>query len=117
MVGVLGWLGGLGPGGNETVMADRLRNGLVFYTDEHHFNTLGCYGGTVVQTPHIDSIADAGARCTSFYAATPVCSPSRASILSGNYPQHTGVERNDVPLDPDIVTLGEALRREGYATG
>ena len=117
MVGVLGWLGGLGPGGNETVRADRLPNVLVIYTDEHHFNTLGCYGGTVVQTPHIDSIADAGARCTSFYAATPVCSPSRASILSGNYPQHTGVERNDVPLDPDIVTLGEALRREGYATG
>ena len=92
-------------------------NLLVIYTDEHHFNTLGCYGGNVVETPHIDSIAASGARCTSFYAATPVCSPSRASLISGKYPQNTGVVQNNMILDDEIVTFGELLNRQGYATG
>jgi arylsulfatase A-like enzyme len=101
------------------VIADDKRppNLLVIYTDEHHFNTLGCYGGKIVETPHIDSIAASGARCTSFYAATPVCSPSRASLISGKYPQNTGVVQNNMVLDDDIVSFGEVLRREGYATG
>ena len=92
-------------------------NVLVIYTDEHHFNTLGCYGGKVVGTPHIDSIAARGALCTSFYAATPVCSPSRASLVSGKFPQNTGVVQNNLPLRKGIVTFGEILTRRGYATG
>ncbi|MBT5705849.1 sulfatase [bacterium] len=101
------------------LLADDKRppNLLVIYTDEHHFNTLGCYGGKIVETPHIDSIAASGARCTSFYAATPVCSPSRASLISGKYPQNTGVVQNNMVLNNDIVSFGEVLRREGYATG
>ena len=101
------------------VVADEKRppNLLVVYTDEHHFNTLGCYGGKIVETPNIDFIASSGALCTSFYAATPVCSPSRASLISGKYPQNTGVVQNNMVLDDDIVSFGEVLRREGYATG
>jgi arylsulfatase A-like enzyme len=97
--------------------ADTSMNLLIISTDEHHFSTLGCYGGTTVDTPNIDWIAKNGARCTSFYATTPVCSPSRASLVSGLYPQKTPVTTNDVPLDDSIVTFAELLRRRGYATG
>jgi arylsulfatase A-like enzyme len=97
--------------------ADQTLNLVVIQTDEHHFSTLGCYGGTIVGTPHIDSIAAEGARCTSFYATTPVCSPSRAALMSGLYPQKTPVVTNNIPLDDSIVTFAELLRRNGYATG
>jgi arylsulfatase A-like enzyme len=92
-------------------------NLLIIHTDEHHFNTLGCYGGTIVQTPNIDWLARNGALCTSFYATTPVCSPSRSSFVSGRYPQYTAVTTNDVPMDNGVVTFAEILRRRQYATG
>ena len=59
-------------------------NLVIIQTDEHHFGTLGCYGGKIVGTPNIDWIAEQGVTCTSFYATTPVCSPSRASFISGS---------------------------------
>jgi arylsulfatase A-like enzyme len=71
----------------------------------------------VVDTPHIDWIADHGALCTKFYATTPVCSPSRASFVSGRYPQNTPVVTNNIALSDDIVTFAEILRRTGYTTG
>jgi arylsulfatase A-like enzyme len=104
-------------------------NLLIIHTDEHNFRTLGCYrrllpqgqalmwGPTVVQTPHIDWIAEQGAICTSFYATTPVCSPSRAAFVSGLYPHNTPVNTNDIPMSDDIVTFAEVLRQRGYATG
>lgn len=107
----------------------RRPNLLVIHTDEHNFRTLGCYrrllppeqafvwGDAVVETPHIDWLADHGAICTSFYATTPVCSPSRASFVSGRYPQNTPVVTNNIALDDGIVTFAEVLRRQGYATG
>ena len=96
---------------------DRPLNLLIIQTDEHHFSTLGCYGGRIVGTPNIDWIAEHGARCTGFYATTPVCSPSRGSLVSGLYPQKTPVVTNNIPLDDSIVTFAELLKREGYATG
>ena len=99
------------------VFAAKPFNLLIIQTDEHHFSTLGCYGGTIVETPHIDSIAKQGALCTSFYATTPVCSPSRGSLVSGLYPQKTPVVTNNIPLDDSIVTFAEILKRNGYATG
>ncbi len=111
VLGVLAWICG------SVLVAGPRPNVLVIYTDEHHFNTLGCYGGSIVETPHIDSIASRGALCTSFYAATPVCSPSRASLVSGRYPQNTGVVQNNLVLDDDVLTFGEILKRKGYATG
>ncbi len=114
---------------SRAVSADR-PNLLIIHTDEHNFRTLGCYRkllpgeqafmwgkDAVVTTPNIDWIADGGAICTSFYATTPVCSPSRASFVSGRYPQNTPVVTNNIPLDGNIVTFAEVLRRHGYATG
>ncbi|MCH2180558.1 MAG: sulfatase [Mariniblastus sp.] len=104
-------------------------NLIVIMTDEHNFRTLGCYrktmegrqaymwGPDVVETPHIDSLAEQGALCSSFYATTPVCSPSRACLISGLYPQKTPVVKNNIPLNDDIVSFAEILGQQGYATG
>lgn len=108
--------------------AKRQYNLLVIQTDEHNYRTLSCYqkllpdsdyyaGTDVIQTPNIDWLADNGALCTSFYATTPVCSPSRGSLLSGRYPQNTPVTNNNIKLGDDVVTFAEILRRQGYATG
>ena len=110
--------------------ANEPRNVLIIQTDEHNFRTLGCYRDTLpqeqafvwgkdafVETPAIDSIAQRGAICTSFYATSPVCTPSRAAFFSGRYPHNTGSHTNDQPLSNDIVTFAEVLRRDGYATG
>ncbi|MDZ8117064.1 sulfatase-like hydrolase/transferase [Pontiella agarivorans] len=104
-------------------------NLLIIHTDEHNFRTLGCYRnllredqafvwgkGVKVDTPHIDRIANEGAICMNYYAASPVCSPSRASLMSGQYPITTGTWKNGIPMKDEVVTFAEVLRREGYAT-
>ena len=104
-------------------------NLIVIMTDEHNFRTLGCYremmqkrqaymwGPAVVETPNIDWIADQGALCTSFYATTPVCSPSRGSLISGLYPQATPVVTNNIPLNDEVITFAHLLGKAGYQTG
>jgi arylsulfatase A-like enzyme len=105
-------------------------NVLIIHTDEQNFRTLGCYrallpkdqafvwgDGVAVETPHLDSIARRGLICDRFYAASPVCTPSRASFVTGRYPQNTGADINDKPMHGDMVTFAEVLRRQGYATG
>ncbi len=105
-------------------------NLLIIQTDEHNFRTLGCYreqlsheqafvwgDGNNVETPNIDFLAKNGVLFTKFYAATPVCSPSRGSLVSGMYPQHTGVPQNDLPLNDGLVTYSEILQKNGYKTG
>ena len=91
-------------------------NLIVIQTDEHNFRTLGCYrklmapeqalmwGKNVVETPHIDSLCERGVICTSFYATTPVCSPSRGSLVTGMYPQSTNVVTNNIPLGDHVTT-------------
>ncbi|QDV23260.1 sulfatase family protein [Aureliella helgolandensis] len=110
--------------------AQRHPNLLIIQTDEHNFRTLGCYRNllppeqafvwgkeAIVETPHIDSLAKRGALCTSYYATSPVCTPSRAALLTGRYPQNTGSPSNDLPLNDDIITVAERLRQVGYRTG
>ena len=105
-------------------------NLLIYHCDELNFRTLGCYRKlmkpdqalvwgpkAVLDTPNIDRIAAGGAICTSFYATTPLCSPSRSSFVSGRYPQNTPVTTNNVPMSDKVVTFAEVLRRAGYATG
>ena len=114
----------------QTPKKEKAPNLLIIQTDEHNFRTLSCYRQTlsdkqaliwgpeaVLQTPNIDWLAENGALCTSFYATSPVCSPSRAAMVSGKYPHHTGVPKNDLPMLDDIVTFAEILRQQGYVTG
>ncbi|MCK5000202.1 MAG: sulfatase-like hydrolase/transferase, partial [Anaerohalosphaera sp.] len=114
----------------KAIKSTKKPNLLIIHTDEHNFRTLGCYRKTlsdkqayvwgkdaVVDTENIDWIADNGALCTRFYATTPVCSPSRAAFVSGQYPHNTPVSNNDIPLKDNIVTFAEILGRNGYSTG
>lgn len=104
-------------------------NLLIIHTDEHNFRTLGCHRklmadkqahmwgkGNVVETPNIDRIANEGAICANYYSTSPVCSPSRASFMSGLYPMATDVWKNSIPMNNRVVTFAEVLRRQGYAT-
>ena len=91
-------------------------NFLFFITDQQRYDHVGYAGTPVLKTPNIDWIGENGAICTSFYATTPVCSPSRAALVSGRYPQATPVTNNNIPLREDVVTFAEVLRRKGYKT-
>src|SRR5436309_342972 len=108
-------------------------NVVLILIDDLGQRDLGCYGSTYYRTPHTDKLASQGVRFTDAYAACPVCSPTRASILTGMYPQRFGITdwlpgRPDRPdqklkrppltmqLPLEAVTLAEALKAAGYAT-
>lgn len=91
-------------------------NFILFVTDQHRADHLGCYGNTVVRTPAIDSIAARGTRFERFYVANPVCMPNRASLMTGRMPSVHGVRHNGIPLSFDHVTFVELLAAAGYAT-
>lgn len=89
------------------VMADDLGWGDVAYN-----------GNPIAKTPHLDQMATEGVRLDRFYAASPVCSPTRASCLTGRHPYRVNIPwAGDGFLHPDETTLAEALRTKGYATG
>ena len=100
----------------------RKPNFIFILIDDQGYYDLGCYGATEVQTPHIDSMAKEGIRFTDYYAAAPICSPSRAGLLTGCYPRRVGneiwVHRADSPngIHPDELTLAELLKTNGYKT-
>ncbi len=105
--------------------AERPPNFLIIYADDLGIGDLGCYGAKDVKTPHIDELAAAGARFTDWYTNSPVCSPSRASLLTGKYPQRTGVTEvlastaqfETRGLARGEITLPGELRKRGYRTG
>src|SRR5579883_2284599 len=102
--------------------ADRPPNLVVVYADDLGYGDVGCFGAKNWNTPHIDSLARDGVRFTSYYAAQPVCSASRAALLTGCYPNRLGIHGALGPkathgLHPDEATLADLLRRKGYATG
>jgi arylsulfatase A-like enzyme len=96
-------------------------NIIVILTDDQGYQDLGCHGSPLIKTPNIDRMAAEGLRLTSFYAAAPVCSPSRAGLLTGRHPERTGVggvffPNSDNGMRLDEVTLAQALKTGGYAT-
>ena len=101
-------------------------NIIVIMTDDMGYGDAGCYGGTNFPTPHIDRLAREGLRFTDFHSSCPVCSPTRAGLLTGRYQQRAGVpgviyapfNRNrHHGLQLSEVTFAEALKDRGYATG
>lgn len=103
-------------------MRDQRPNVIIIMTDDQGYGDLSCMGNTDFQTPHIDDLAASGARFTSWYANSPVCSPSRASLLTGRYPGHAGVRsilaghRRATGLTPEAPTIASAVRELGYQT-
>jgi arylsulfatase A len=97
-------------------------NIIVILTDDQGTMDAGCYGASDIQTPHIDQLAKRGVRFTQFYAAAPVCSPSRAGLITGRYPVRAGVPGNVsstagvAGMPPREVTMAETFRAAGYAT-
>ena len=98
-------------------------NVIIILTDDQGYGDLGCMGAADLKTPRLDALAERGVRFSSMYAASPVCSPSRAGLLTGRYPGNAGVRailaghRKASGLTPRVPTLAAALKKEGYATG
>ncbi|MBN1489852.1 MAG: sulfatase [Phycisphaerae bacterium] len=100
----------------------RRTNFLVILCDDLGYGDLGCFGHPVIRTPALDRLAGEGLRLTSCYAAAPVCSPSRAGLLTGRNPNRLGVydwipNKHVMHMQDDEVTIAERLRAAGYATG
>ncbi len=91
-------------------------NFVLFITDQHRADWLGCYGHPVVRTPNIDGLAANGMSFDRFYVASPVCMPNRSSLMTGRMPSVHGVRANGTPLSRDAVTFVDLLREAGYAT-
>ena len=101
-----------------------LPNILLIFTDDQGYHDVSYYGTEDLQTPHIDQIAEAGMRFDNFYANCPVCSPTRAALLTGRYQDYVGVpgvirtyeDNNWGYLDPNATLLPEQLKMAGYHT-
>ncbi|QCX38719.1 sulfatase [Aureibaculum algae] len=97
-------------------------NVIVIYTDDQGAGDLGCYGATDIFSPNIDKLAEDGIRFTQAYVAAPVCAPSRAALLTGNYPQRAGVPGNTSAsigsdgLPDEQYTMAELFKDNGYKT-
>lgn len=91
-------------------------NFLFIITDQQRADWLGCYGHPVLKTPNIDSIASKGTRFDNFHAASPVCMPNRASLLTGRYPSLHGLRYNGCALPNNANTFVDVLADAGYHT-
>lgn len=102
--------------------ANRAPNVIVFFIDDLGYTDLGCYGSTYHETPKIDQLASQSVRFSDFYSANPVCSPTRAALMTGKAPNRLGITQwlnqpNELHLPLEEVTIGEALSEAGYKTG
>ncbi len=118
----------------------RRPNLILIVADDLGYSDLGCYGNRRIRSPHLDRMAAEGMRFTDFYVSWPACTPSRSTVLTGRYPQRNGlydmIRNNEVNwkfqfdeetyatspemtlgMDVREVTIGQALKAAGYATG
>jgi len=102
-------------------------NFIVIFCDDLGYGDLGCYGSQVHRTPNVDRMATEGTRLTSFYSASGVCTPSRASLLTSCYPLRVNMHQDEIGrcvllpvsqtgLNPDKITIADILKQRGYAT-
>ncbi|MBN1986278.1 MAG: sulfatase [Prolixibacteraceae bacterium] len=98
-----------------------LPNFVLIFIDDMGYGDVGVYGATGFATPNLDKLAARGMRFSNFYAAQPVCSASRAGILTGCYPNRIGISGalfpySNVGINPNETTIAEMLKEKGYAT-
>ncbi|WP_372899698.1 sulfatase, partial [Stieleria sp.] len=113
----------------STLRADQRPNVVTVFIDDMGWSDLSCYGGTRAQTENIDALAAEGLRFTNFYVNSPICSPSRVALSTGQYPQRWRIssylaarklnrDRGMAQwLDPQAPLLARHLQQSGYATG
>lgn len=118
LFGLLGW------------KAEPTKPNIVFiYADDLGYAELGCYGQKKIRTPNIDQLAKEGIRFTQFYSSSPVCAPSRCSLLTGKHTGHgyirgnyelgkhaDSLEGGQMPLYPNAYTIGRLMQNAGYKT-
>jgi arylsulfatase A-like enzyme len=103
-------------------------NIIIVFADDLGYGDLGCYGSDRNRTPRLDRMAREGVRLTDFYSASPVCSPSRAALMTGCYPRRVGLDTgyadrgvlfpgDPIGLHPDEQTIAAVLAGAGYRTG
>ena len=107
------WCGPVAPANKPNI--------IIILADDVGYGDLSCYGSTEHRTPHLDTLAREGMRFTDFHANGPMCSPTRAALLTGRYQQRSGLEEvlgyGDRGLPLEARTIAEYLRAAGYATG
>jgi len=122
----------------ESVVESNPPNIVLVFVDDMGYGDISCFGSTAIHTPHLDALAENGVKMHSFYASSPVCSPSRFGCLTGRYPTRGFVHGVFFPKDgnlmgkminhfsfpygvkgilPDEITVAEALQAGGYKTG
>ena len=113
----------------------RLPNIVLIVADDLGYGELGCYGQAIIKTPNLDRMAVEGMRFTQFYSGSPVCAPSRCTLMTGKHTGHAATRNNgdprylqhlrekfgwefkgQYPLPEEEVTLAEVLKSRGYAT-
>jgi len=113
-----------GTASNEKAIKPNI---IIIFTDDQGYGDLSCFGSKDVSTPRIDKMAEEGVKMTSFYVAAPVCTPSRAALMTGCYPtrinmaegSRSGVllSADSKGLNPNEITIAEMLKSVGYKTG
>ncbi|MCK5278289.1 MAG: sulfatase-like hydrolase/transferase, partial [Cyclobacteriaceae bacterium] len=113
-------------GCNSSIQKKVKPNIVLILIDDLGYGDLGCYGNTTNRTPNIDLLADEGIRFTDFHSNGPMCTPTRAALLTGMYQNRLG-EKFDGPLSGktqydegmplEVVTMAEMLKKAGYSTG
>jgi arylsulfatase A len=102
--------------------ATKRPNVIVIYTDDQGYADMNIYGSKDLYTPNMDALARSGVRFTQFYSASPICSPSRASLLTGRYPQRAGLpmmassKEGVAGMPGSQYTMGELFKDAGYRT-
>ncbi|MEM9479437.1 MAG: sulfatase [Verrucomicrobiota bacterium] len=97
-------------------------NFVIIFTDDQGYGDLSCFGSTKIKTPNIDRLATEGRKFTSFMVASPVCTPSRAALMTGCYPKRVGMHQHVLfpastkGLHPDEHTIADHLKQQGYST-
>ncbi len=111
----------LGAVGLSHAAPPRKPNFIIIFTDDQGYQDVGCFGSPDIQTPHLDRMAAEGMRLTDFYVASPVCTPSRAALMTGCYPQRVGLPsvlgpKSNLGLSDKELTIADLVKTQGYAT-
>jgi choline-sulfatase len=102
---------------NQEPPAGTVRNVVVIMGDDHADYVIGAYGNPIIRTPNLDRLAAEGVRFDRAYSNSPVCTPSRQSMITGTMPQAAGVTLLSTPLSEERTTIADHLKRFGFRTG